>query len=723
MSSEEESINMDQINKILVTDKGPFILLARLKEILLFCEELSKYIRQKQVMELLASNNYRDYYKQFFDFTTFKNIKNTTLFSHTKKISDFDESFGNIRLDYSNALSSISNDLHDLFLLISKTRKTYKKKIVDAEKKLIDIVNNSKNFKNRYDNLFQIYRKLQTDKSKLKLSSKNSKIYDEEEQEIYKKVLLMKKDYKNAVEKSIKMKNRYDKVEKPEFVTDLRDTLQELTDSIVVHLKRYNFSAEEYSSKLNSLVSPESNKKENNEEGEPEQIESSMKSLANSIDFEKDLYHYLNQYTPKLEKQLLTDPNIIPIELEFHEEKKTVSKKKSSKNLEQQSKAISKIKPKNNSTTNISTTKANSTKIKLKSESATSLNKMEKSTSTTTTNSDKSKPETIPKQIPQVPLTRPINLSKSKSDSKILDAPKEGENSKSSELDKSTKLLKSNESFPNLINSTSMKVDDDANIQSKPLDANSSPASKTQSEPINDTDNKKLDNLATLDDTNQNSADNSSSESTSISNVYTFGSTLEDLAERSTDNVPIFITKVIEYIKVIGKNNTNWYDKDDGEFDMSSIDDLITKINRDPKNLETILVKDTHPTDDYIKRIAHLLKAFFFFLPRTLLPVPLEEEFLICIEISSDKTKVDYMHNILYTLPDIQYWTLRELLFFFKYLITNSKDAKLRKEKICQAWASILIPSSKQDSKERASFQRQILDIIISATDQAFTGS
>ncbi|CCH61879.1 hypothetical protein TBLA_0F03420 [Henningerozyma blattae CBS 6284] len=692
---EENILESKEINLILTSDIAAPTLLTKFKDLLLYCEELSKYFRKKYLLEIDNSENYSKYHRQFFNINDVKVSADSTLINFTKQILTFDEKFAQVKLKYANSLDKISNELNSLLLIMTRLRKSIKEKSRKLEKNLMDSINDSKKSKNRYDSLCQTYLRLLNDNSKTKLTLRGSKTHKEQQDELQKKIDASIRDYKSTINISKNLRKNYIEIEKPKLISELKNLIIEMSMAMTMQLKKYTFLTENMFLQLGLSISPIG-----------EKSTKSMKTVVNSIDYEKDLYNFLNKFnSPTKKHSLLINTDLVPLDLELN------SLVPSSENVKTSSSARTKKK----------------LPMKTKNGLAKRMISTENESPFSSTNYSSSSISSPSGSVKHIRSMSPLSTNSHKPLKKVT-----SHNSHAQSSSPNTSRNSSN-------TSSKSKITNDIIPPASIIQSNSNPRESAQSDdhfisldPKPDY-SQDLDTgfeliLSQINEEFHFSSDESSKETTELdisikkvplnNNILIFGSSLEETTKHDNDTVPIFVEKCIEFLQ---KNGAKYNDLYDDSFNIQTVESLITEINNDPKSISTVLRTDKIPTKEYVFKIAKLFQAYFVSLPETLLPPGLEEEFKQCLNITYMDTKIKYMHGILYKLPEPQYWTLRELLFHFKFLFSQGETHSVTINSICSAWADILIPSSLEDSDpKKKEFQKDILNIIIETTDQAF---
>ena len=192
-------------------------------------------------------------------------------------------------------------------------------------------------------------------------------------------------------------------------------------------------------------------------------------------------------------------------------------------------------------------------------------------------------------------------------------------------------------------------------------------------------------------------------------NFKTFGVPIENLVEFEQDMVPAIVRQCIYVIDKYGLDLEGIYRKSANVLDVSKLKE---EIDRDPSNVAMILPPKNY-TDSDIYLVGSLLKAFFAALPSSLLPEELGPEIKTCLSIPDQKTRKNYMHGLIYKLPDAQYWTLRALLFHLKRVADHESQNRMNLKSLNIIWGPTII-SPNEDEPHDVNFQIGAILVTIS---------
>ena len=185
--------------------------------------------------------------------------------------------------------------------------------------------------------------------------------------------------------------------------------------------------------------------------------------------------------------------------------------------------------------------------------------------------------------------------------------------------------------------------------------------------------------------------------------------------EYEQDMVPAIVRQCIYVIEKYGLELEGIYRK---TVDHNAVSKLKEEIDKEPDNVSMILPSKNYNEDD-IYLVASLLKGFFAALPDTLLPEEITEEIKTCLSIPDEKTRKNYMHGLIYKLPDAQYWTLRALLFHLKQVVSHEAKNKMGAKQLYVVWGPTIVSPNDEDP-DNVNFQIKTMEVLYDVADQAF---
>ncbi|AJP82230.1 Rho GTPase-activating protein [Saccharomyces cerevisiae] len=198
-------------------------------------------------------------------------------------------------------------------------------------------------------------------------------------------------------------------------------------------------------------------------------------------------------------------------------------------------------------------------------------------------------------------------------------------------------------------------------------------------------------------------------------NFKTFGVPLESLIEFEQDMVPAIVRQCIYVIDKFGLDQEGIYRKSANVLDVSKLKE---EIDKDPANISMILPSKPHSDSD-IYLVGSLLKTFFASLPDSVLPKALSSEIKVCLQIEDPTTRKNFMHGLIYNLPDAQYWTLRALVFHLKRVLAHEAQNRMNLRALCIIWGPTIAPANPDDAND-VNFQIMAMEVLLEVSDQAF---
>ncbi|TID28202.1 hypothetical protein CANINC_002635 [Pichia inconspicua] len=187
-----------------------------------------------------------------------------------------------------------------------------------------------------------------------------------------------------------------------------------------------------------------------------------------------------------------------------------------------------------------------------------------------------------------------------------------------------------------------------------------------------------------------------------------FGLPLESL-EVNEEAVPFFVLKCIKLIETYGSNFEGIYRLSPNK---AVFEELKTEIDNHPESLSLLDPKDpTNVSPDYVYTIASLLKKFFSSLPEPLLTNEQRDLYLQAAELSDKTERQTKIHQLVFELPDSNYFTLRDMLGHFRKLIAMPA-VRMDSKNISIVWANNLLGGDFESRQELETQQRVVEDLI-----------
>jgi len=638
-----------EINKFLnESDIATNTLLTKFKTSIIICEEFSKIIKRKYSLE----SNYNDEFvkssKNYFTGQDGNSSFSATLNACIKDVLKYDNKLIQVKQSYIKALVKMYDELSALLLTMTKLRKQTKEKIKKLEKDVSDSIHQAEKAKNKYDSLCQDYTKLKKgDPTKTKLTIRGSKTLPEQEEDLRKKIDMADLDYKQKVDLSTTLRNKFLSIERPQIVKNLKDMILEMDVALSIQIQKYAIWNENYFLNSGIVICPLND------------MEKSMKTTTNSINVEYDLYNYLNKYVLNKNKSSMVNKNLIPVQY-----------KKSpyiggSKN-----------------TPNTSAGSAISNPV----------------SGSFVYNSG----------VGGIPDTNSITATPSNNNFSI--APMKNTNPFVKKHQQSSQMQSPNLNSFHQGNATSNSEAETINnprggsVNSyKTLDPVGSPSipqqSATPAPP-----SSIIESIVHTEADSKNAANINGENGELAASFKTFGISLSQLILLEQDSLlPKFVKQCIHVIDKYGLDIEGIYRKSSNVLELQK---YIKLINQDPSNYALLLPprssENGHGVEEHVILVSNLLKHFFKNLPVKFISSSFLSEFQTYIAIPSNSEsnivmKRNYMHGIVYKLKDEQYWVLRALLFHFKRILDNSNVNRMSLKAMCIIWGPILISSPSGD--------------------------
>lgn len=306
MSSETESessklLQQDRIQNFLNSDSSLDVLLTRLKQSVTTGEEYAKFVKKKAQIEDEHYNQLKKFANQARTaMKTSTKIKTDSFSSRLDLIIDFDERLYGPGSSFVKAMNVMFDELSSLIGTVSRSRKVIKDDAKRREKECQDAILSAEKAKQKYYHLCDDLEKLKTSDPNKKSFLKNKSI-EQQEDDLQRKVDFADQDYKVKVSTCKKLKDEILMLHRPATSKKLKNLILEMDIAMNVQLLKYATWHETLIMNSGVLISPlQSNKQ-------------SMKSLANSIDNEKDLYDYLMKH-----ERSPSSVSLVPVEYVVH---------------------------------------------------------------------------------------------------------------------------------------------------------------------------------------------------------------------------------------------------------------------------------------------------------------------------------------------------------------------------------------------------------------------
>lgn len=676
-SKSQDLFSKSEIKNVLKSDVAINCLLTRLKDSLLTCEELTKFIRKKYVLENDHTQELSKVYKNFFQ------CSDSSLQKSIQGILEFDGKLAKVKRSYVVALQKMYDELTALLLTMTKLRKNLKEHGRKLEKDVSDAIHSAEKAKLRYLSLCQDWEKLRlTDPTKTKLTLRGSKTTREQEEELQRKIDNSDLDYKQKVDHSTSLRNTFITNERPKIVSELKDLILEIDTAMSIQLQKYVIWTENLI--LNSGVTIT-----------PFDELGSMRKVSTSMTNEIDLYNYLNKYNQAKHGNFV-NKNLIPVEYKKHPsmiKQGGVNNGKTAvfQNISSPSNLI--VNPTNNS---------------------------------------------IPSRIVSTSNDSPFNTTRSNGHL-LSSTTQTAVNMHTSNFNRTQNTLSSTSDTSENVTGSQKSIE---NIHNNSHNNNSSNDDSDNNDNDSDINNKKK-NLGNVQHDNFSTLDPASSDfhggiETSIvpstidrpvsivqtntslppgisQNFKTFGVPLEVLLEYEQDMVPGIVRQCIYVIDKYGLDLEGIYRKSANVVEVSRLKE---EIDKDPSNISMILPSKNY-TDSDIYLVGSLLKTFLANLPDSLLSSDMSSDIRTCLSISDLTTRKNFMHGLIYKLPDGQYWTLRSLIFHLKRVILHESKNRMNLRSMCIIWGPTIIAPNEEDIND-VNYQINAMEVLFDVANQAF---
>lgn len=679
---DSELLQSAAIQKVLNSDVAINALLFKFKQSLLTCEEFIKFLRKKYMFEDEHTQELLKHYRNFFQASNgVSSLKKTF-----HDILQFDGKLGQVKQSYVKALQKMYDEISSLLLTMTKVRKSIKENSKRLEKEVMDSIHNAEKAQSRYNSLCQDYEKLRMeDPTKTKLTLRGSKTTREQEEELLRKIDIADQDYRSKVDHANSLRDNFLHRERPQIVAELKNLILEMDTAMAIQLQKYTIYTENLILNSGVTITPFN------------KLEQSMKSIASSVRNERDLYMMLNKYNSGNKNTLLINKNLIPINYKIHPsmERRAAAKKKSAPKFA--------VDPSRNSIPKRQISTHNDSPFTNASISPTAFVRPVAS------NKNQSLPDSESFSTAMSHVSTPLTPSTSSPSLALNNKPSNSYNNINSH-----KKNNNNEGNSGGTNTSDTIGSNTTKDNNPPRFPSLDPGKKEY----------RLSSIpATLASLNTDDSDRPLSHVQTISslppgiqnNFKTFNVPLENLIEFEQDMVPAIVSQCIYVVDKYGLDLEGIYRRSANVLDVSKLKE---EIDTDPSNISMILPpKDYIDADIYL--VGSLLKTFFASLPDTLLPHSISNELKTCFAIDDYTTKKNFMHGLLYKLPDAQYWTLRSLLFHLKRVLAHEEHNRMNLKALCIIWGPTIIPPNDDDIND-VNYQIALMEVLINVADQAF---
>lgn len=650
-------LDKPEIQNVLNSDVAINALLGRLKQSLLTCEEFIKFLRKKVFFEDEHVEELGKQFKHFFMDTT---NGSSSLKRRIHEILEYDGKLAKVKKSYVTALQKMYDEMSALLFTMTKMRKSVKENSRRLEKEVSDAIHIAEKSQSRYNSLCQDWDKLRlADPTKTKLTLRGSKTTKEQEEELLRKIDTADLEYKQKVDHSTSLRATFINKERPKIVSELRDLILETDTALSIQLQKYTIWTENLI--LNSGVTVA-----------PVEASKSMRSVASSVSNARDLYMYLNKYNSSTKSGSMVNRNLIPVNYKKHSSMIKISGPSPTTNTNSKT-----------SMPSFSVDTGKNSKNKKTSENPSGqYNSSNLGTSTSSSKTAASATGVVLGAATGAAASGIPHVSNG-----------------SSSDDKETRKEK-DKSLPFGGPSSDFKTLDPGNSNTM-----RAPSEATDFTTVTSESDRPLSQVQT----------NASMPPGTQKNFKTFGVPLEDLVEYEQDMVPAIVRQCIYVIDKYGLDLEGIYRRSANIAEMSKLKE---EIDKEPDNIAMILPSKNFKDDD-IYLVASLLKAFFASLPDTLLPAEVTDDVKTCLSIPDEKTRKNFMHGLIYKLPDAQYWTLRALLFHLKRVVSHEPKNRMGTRQLYIIWGPTIISPNDEEPND-VNFQIKTMEVLYDVADQAF---
>lgn len=304
MAEESESarlLQQDRIQTFLNSDSSLDVLLNRLKQSITTGEEYAKFVKKKAQIEDEHYNQLKKFANQAR--TAMKastKIKADSFSSRMDQIIEFDERIYGPGSSFVKAMNVMYDEMSSLIGTVSRSRKVIKDDAKRREKECQDAIISAEKAKQKYYHLCDDLEKLKTSDPNKKSFLKN-KTVEQQEDDLQRKVDAADQDYMAKVSTCKRLKDEILMLHRPATSKKLKNLILEMDIAMNVQLQKYATWHETLIMNSGVLISPLQSTKP------------LMKSLAGSVDNEKDLYDYLMKH-----ERSPSSVSLVPVEYVVH---------------------------------------------------------------------------------------------------------------------------------------------------------------------------------------------------------------------------------------------------------------------------------------------------------------------------------------------------------------------------------------------------------------------
>ncbi|GMM32723.1 GTPase-activating protein [Saccharomycopsis crataegensis] len=617
-----ELLNEEKIKLILNSDSALEALLKRLKESITNCEEFAKFIKKKAAFQEEYDYQVRKLSKSTSEYLRHNaaNLRQDSFTKSFEQIVGFDDKLYSVGSAYVAALKTMSDELFQLSATMQRQRRALKDDGKRREKEVADAVSAAEKAKSRYENFCVELDKVRHYEPTRKFTLKN-KTTSQQEEELMSKIEIADKDYASKVNTSKRLKEELLSTHRPAVSKSLKDLILEIDLAMCVQLQKYATWCENLLMNSGVLISPLRS----------DSRQASMKSLAASVDNEKDLHDYLLKYSNAGPSRAL-----LPVDYKVHSVLTNTQANFNTASM-------------GNNGGMTSSASANSFTSNIKRSSSILMKKNKINTS---------------------PVQTAASLSKVQEDSK-----------------NSTK--NNRYSYINTGNN-SASMGGVSGGQTNTLDPFYNGANPTLSV-ASDGGNSLF-----LHENRSQSALPSSQELSTIKPISNsvpkmFGGSIEELCLFENESVPLIVRTCINIIDNYGIELEGIYRTSGNK---TKIHQLIDALNIDRSMIDKLITNPDRIIDSDMFCIASLLKSYFSQLPQALLTEQLYARFVSAVKIPEVSLRKKRLHEVVYELPDANYFTLRAVIFHLCRIVEKQEINRMSARNLGIIWGPNLLPQN-----------------------------
>lgn len=659
-----ELLNDDKIRVILNSDSALDALLKRLKESIGSCDEFAKFIKKKSAFQeeydyqvkKLAKNT-QEYLKH-----NASNLRQDSFTRNFDQIVNFDDRLHNVGYAYVTALQTMSDELFQLSATMQRQRRNMKEDGKRREKEVSDAIQSAEKAKIKYDNFCVELEKVRTNEPGKKFTLKGSKTTSQQEEELLSKIEHADKDYSSKVALAKRLKDELLRVHRPANSKALKDLILEIDLAMSVQLQKYATWCENLLMNSGVLISPL----------RPDARKASMKNLAASVDNEKDLYDYLVKYQRAGQSKAL-----IPVDYKVHP---TLVNTQTNYNT-------------GFNNTNSANNNSNAFTSNVKRSSSLLRPKKNGNVSPVQNHSLLKVQEDVPTAGTISAGGSNVNLTPSKNNNRFSYI---GGSATSSPLDQHHNNTLNSAGSTDNINSNNLQVSQNSDY--------------SQNNIFLDNNNNRSQSAlpATLDLSGMKIINRDF--------PLIFGGPIDELCLYENESVPLIVRSCINIIDNYGLELEGIY-RTSGN--STKIHQLKDALNNDRSMIDKLITNPEQIIDSDIYCIASLLKLYFAQLPEPLLTNHLYQRFLTAVKIPEPAIRKKRLHEIVFELPDANYFTLRAIIFHLCRIVAKQDINRMSARNLGIIWGPNLLPSNHTNAEDM-SYQGKVVENLMYIANDIF---